>query len=153
MRDALDTLTRLLREMPARLGAIPDEDASRAPEGRWSAKQIIGHLIDSAGNNHQRWVRALSGPVLEFPKYDQDLWVATQRYADERWPDLVDLWLLYNRHLLHIASNIPPEKLQTVCIIGDNPPATLESLVAGYTAHLKHHLGQILARELAVPAA
>ena len=121
-----------------------DEDASRRPAGGgWSPKQIIGHLIDSAGNNHQRWVRALAAPALEFPKYDQEYWVAPQRYADARWPDLVNLWLLYNRHLLHIGRRMTVAQAAHICVVGDNPPATLGELVESYVSHLRHHLAQI----------
>jgi DinB family protein len=150
MKEALDTLARAVQEATSRLVDFSDEDAGRHPAGGgWSAKQILGHLIDSAGNNHQRWVRALAGPVLEFPQYDQEFWVAAQGYDGAPWPDLVNLWLLYNRHLLHIAARIPAEKLPTACVIGDNPPIALESLVTGYVDHLQHHLDQIFARRAA----
>jgi len=154
MKEALDTLARILQEAPPRLVDIPDEAASRQRDGGgWSPKQILGHLIDSAGNNHQRWVRALAASTLEFPQYDQQFWVAAQRYNEERWPDLVNLWLLYNRHLLHLARLIPAEKAGTVCTIGDNSPVTLESLVSGYVSHLQHHLDQIFARQPAAQSA
>jgi hypothetical protein len=56
-----------------------------APD-RWSKKEILGHLIDSAANNHQRFVRAQGTPRLEFPGYEQEFWVATQAYASAPGP-------------------------------------------------------------------
>src|SRR5262245_40862370 len=100
MTEALDSLAGLLQSAPGRLVSLSDGDASRrTPQGGWSPKEIIGHLIDSASNNHQRWVRAMAAERIEFPKYEQAQWVSSQHYADARWPDLVNLWLLYNRHL------------------------------------------------------
>jgi hypothetical protein len=147
MKEALERFARALQESPARLVDISDADAARPrPDGKWSASQVIGHLIDSASNNHQRWVRAQAGPHIAFPKYEQEFWVETQGYVSERWPDLVNLWLLYNRHLLHLAHRVPTEKLQNQCTIGDNSPVTLEFLIVDYVRHLEQHLGQILAR-------
>src|SRR5580700_4321055 len=116
--SAASRLYALLETAPARLGQISEEDACVSPApGRWSKKQILGHLIDSAGNNHQRFVRAQTAPRLEFPAYQQESWVAVQSYATESWPDLVDLWVQLNRHLLHIIRNVPESCLSRTCVI------------------------------------
>src|SRR5689334_19046180 len=99
MRAAADRLASLLASVPQQLAAIVEAEASQKSDGRWSKKEILGHLIDSASNNHQRFVRAQLAPHVDFPPYEQNRWVAAQRYAEEPWPDLVNLWLLYNRHL------------------------------------------------------
>jgi len=136
-------LERVLETAPPRLVQISAEDAAHAPAGRWSKKEILGHLIDSAGNNHQRFVRAQLAPHLEFPGYTQNDWVAAQAYAAEPWPDLVNLWLLLNRHLLHLARHIPPERLGHTCAVGGKAPMRLDDLFADYVRHLEHHLAQI----------
>jgi hypothetical protein len=144
MKQALDTLAQTLQTAPARLVNISEEDAGRPPEpGKWSPKQVIGHLIDSAANNHQRWVRGMAEPHTGFPKYQQEQWVALQGYADARWPDLVNLWLLYNRHLLHIGRRMTVAQAAHICVVGDNPPASLSELVESYVSHLRDHLAQI----------
>ncbi|HEY3045526.1 MAG TPA: DinB family protein, partial [Vicinamibacterales bacterium] len=91
-----------------KLCSMSDSDAARprAP-GKWSPKQIVGHLIDSAANNHQRFVRAQQAPALEFPAYEQDHWVGCQHYEDRGWADLTSLWHAYNRHLAHVIAQIP----------------------------------------------
>ena len=89
MIEAANRLARILESVPPRLSNISDADAAhRTAPGRWSKKEILGHLIDSAGNNHQRFVRAQFVPVLAFPNYEQEGWVAAQSYATESWPDL-----------------------------------------------------------------
>jgi hypothetical protein len=145
MTDTLDRLARLLNQVPPRLVDISDEEASRPrAAGKWCAKQVAGHLIDSASNNHQRWVRALAAPATAFPRYDQEAWVNGQSYATARWADLVNLWLLYNRHLLHLLRAIPADQLGNTCTVGEKPPATIRALAADYVDHMEHHLAQIL---------
>jgi GNAT superfamily N-acetyltransferase len=111
---------------------------------KWSKKEILGHLIDSAANNHQRFVRAQYYEKLQAPGYDQDLWVAYQNYQNTSIHELLELWYAYNRHLCTVIHNIRYDKIQTVCIIGNNEPVTLAFLAEDYIAHLKHHLKQIL---------
>lgn len=139
-----ERLAQLLQTAEVRLSAIPEAEASRAlAPGHWSKKQILGHLIDSAGNNHQRLVRVQIAPGLDFPSYEQESWVTVQRYADESWRDLIDLWLLFNRHLLHVIRGVPPTSLSRPCIIGGKEPVPLAELIDGYVDHLEHHLEQI----------
>jgi hypothetical protein len=148
MTDAIATIARLeelLKSVPQRLADIPDDAVALKPApNRWSKKEILGHLIDSAANNHQRFVRAQSGPRLEFPNYEQEFWVATQAYVTAPWPDLVNLWLLLNRHLVHVLKAMPAAVLSHECIIGGRPAMTLEALAADYLRHLNQHLTQLL---------
>jgi hypothetical protein len=127
------------------LRALPDARAALRPEGMtWSRKQILGHLIDSAGNNHQRFVRAQLQREMTFPPYIQDRWVAAQACDEREWADLVDLWRAYNAHLLHVASRIPLDALDNLCIVAADEPSTLRHHVIDYVAHMRHHLRQIL---------
>ena len=104
---------------------------------------MIGHLIDSASNNHQRFVRAQGVAALEFPKYEQESWVSLQNYKQATWPELVDFWRLYNHHLARVIRAVAPEKLQVPVKIGPGEPMALGDLIKDYLRHLKHHLGQL----------
>jgi hypothetical protein len=145
LESAAFRFARILETAPAQLVATPDTDASSiAGHDRWSKKEILGHLIDSAANNHQRFVRAQLAPSVELPNYQQNEWVAAQSYRTEPWPDLVNLWLLYNRHLLHVWRHVPEAALAVPCTIGSNEPLPLAQVMTGYLDHLEHHLAQIL---------
>jgi hypothetical protein len=127
-----------------RLRALSDASAaSSLLLGKWSPKQVIGHLIDSASNNHQRFVRVQAETDLRLPGYAQDFWVDTQRYSDRAWPDLIELWSSYNRHLAYVITHIPEAKGNVHCRIADGPPVTLRYVALDYVGHVQHHLRQI----------
>jgi|SRR6476659_5317318 len=129
------------------LRAIDDAVASRKLKPDvWSVKEILGHLIDSASNNHQRFVRAPLGGEFTFPGYEQNGWVASQDYQTRPWRELVDLWAAYNHHLAHVIRRIPNASANVTCRIGANEPITLSSLAQDYLGHVRHHLEQIRQR-------
>ncbi len=143
-----------VRQAAVDLSRLSDVQASRRPApGKWCVKEIIGHLIDSAANNHRRFVEAQMQDPLVFPGYAQDAWVNSQRYQDAEWPALVTLWAAYNQQLVHVVRVIPPAVLErprpehNLDALGWRPvprsePATLGYLIEDYVAHLEHHLAQ-----------
>jgi hypothetical protein len=143
LRQAIDGLQAAIAEAPNTFRRITDSqaEAPRGP-GRWSRKQVLGHLIDSAANNHQRFVRMQLRGGLDLPTYDQEGWVAVQHYQRRAWSDLIELWTLYNRHLLHIVRRVPAEALSAQGTMGGQD-VTLEFIIVDYLDHLKHHLAQI----------
>jgi hypothetical protein len=150
-------LRRLAIEWSARLELLDDADASRRPApGKWSIKEIIGHLIDSASNNHQRFVRARTQDSLVFTGYDQDVWVESQRYGTASWLELLSLWRSYNLHLARVMTMTPAEvrlRQTTAHNFGEigfraassGAAMTLAWLMEDYVEHFKHHMTQIRA--------
>jgi DinB family protein len=140
-------LTRLVDSAAHGLRAIDDAAAASKPNADvWSVKEILGHLIDSAANNHQRFVRAQLANELSFPGYEQNAWVRAQDHQGRPWAQLVDLWVQYNDHLAHVIQRIPHAAANVPVRIGDNQPLLLSALAEDYVAHLRHHLEQIEAR-------
>jgi len=141
----------------ARLADMSEEQGRRKISADdWAPIEVIGHLIDSAANNHQRFVRAQVTDDLVFPGYEQNHWVSSQKYQNESWSEVIDLWSAYNLHLVHVASVIPedvltkprsPHTLDQIAFnfVDKNTPATLEYLIRDYVDHLRHHLNQIFA--------
>lgn len=144
MAEAADALVELVDEMAARLRELDDAAVAAKPSPlEWSVKEILGHLIDSASNNHQRFIRGQYGKPLVSPGYAQDFWVIVQGYADCPWPELVYFWRLFNRHLARVMRRVPENMLDTECHVGPDEPVPLGYLIEDYVAHLKHHLTQI----------
>jgi len=143
--DLASELRAEVEKAAGRFRGLGESDAmrSRGP-GKWVKKEILGHLIDSAANNHQRFVRAPLTDRLVFPGYQQDDWVAAQRYRERPWTELVDLWVALNRHVAATIEAVPAGKLQTPCLIGDGEPHPLEWVMRDYLRHLRHHLAQLL---------
>jgi hypothetical protein len=136
------------REEPRLRGIAPAAASRAAQTGKWSPSEVLGHLVDSASNNHQRFVRTQLQEGFLSPGYQQDEWVSAQAYAAEPWADLVALWAALNTHLAHVVRHMPPAAMGRFCTIvspgGErNPPVTLEALVEDYIRHLEHHLEQI----------
>ena len=121
-----------------------DELLNRAGPGRWSRKEVLGHLVDSAANNHSRFVLAqLAGP-LQMRAYDQDAWVRLSAYQHLSSAELLALWTTYNRFFLHLLVQIPEETLAVECFTPNANPVTLCWLINDYVLHLEHHVQQII---------
>ena len=141
---AADLRTRIESALPV-LRALSEADVSENRDaGKWVKKEILGHLIDSAVNNHQRFVRAQFESPFVGPGYDQKAWVQASGYRRRAWVELIDLWAALNRQLASVMELIPADRLATPCVIANNPPATLEWVMADYVDHMNHHLEQII---------
>jgi hypothetical protein len=125
-----------------------DEMGFKPDPHKWSKKEILGHLIDSTANNHQRFVRAVNKVAVQFPTYDQDEWVRIQRYNETSWSFLVTFWSAYNSHLSRVIECIPEDAESFPCNIGKEEPVTLEFVVRDYLRHLQHHLKDILEEQI-----
>lgn len=148
MNDLAKGLQQTVETAAAHLLAVSELQAGASRgEGRWSAKEILGHLIDSAANNHQRFVRASCNAAAAFPPYNQNDWVRIQQYHESEWSELVILWSAYNRHLSDVIERIPAESLSAPCNIGKEEPVQLEFVIRDYLRHLRHHLNQILGKQ------
>ena len=148
-------LGEIVEAAALQLRSLSEAEASAAPSpGKWSAKQIVGHLIDSASNNHGRFVRARFTEDLVFAGYEQEDWVIAQDYQVAPWPELVELWRLFNLHIARVMDSTPDavrhtprakHNLHEVAwrAIPESETATLEYLMRDYVAHLAHHLSQV----------
>jgi len=126
---------------------IPDDLGRKPAPTEWSKKEILGHLIDSAANNHQRFVRAVNKIAAQFPGYDQNEWVRIQHYNERPWSELVALWSGYNNHLSHIIAYIPNDAKSSPCNIGGKEAVPLDFVIEDYIRHLQHHLKDILGKQ------
>jgi DinB superfamily len=133
-------------ELP-QLKAVSESDAAVKTSTAWSRKEELGHLIDSASNNHLRFVRAALEPEFQGPSYDQNGSVMLHGYQELSWSDLLEFWQRYNILLARVIARIPEDKLQTPCRVGDGATVTLQFLISDYVAHMQHHLDHVLRRK------
>ena len=113
--------------------------------GGWTRKQILGHMIDSAANNRQRFVRAAIDGEYAGPGYKQEEWVAAHGYATQSWERLLNWWKVEHEILAAVVDRIPAERLDARCAVGEDAPVTLHFLITDYLRHQKHHLMQLQA--------
>jgi len=108
-------------------------------------KQILGHLIDSASNNHQRMVRLQYNTELIFPDYRQnnDRWIAIQDYQESNWINLVQLWKFFNLHIIQVIQSVDKDKLKNYWHDFEGTKVTLEQMINGYLGHLNLHMMEI----------
>jgi hypothetical protein len=132
LRLTLDELSPALADVPWR-------------EGGWTRKQIVGHLLDSAANNRQRFVRAAINGQYAGPGYAQDAWVDAHGYSGESWETLLRWWQAEHEILMALVDRIPEERLEASCVVGDDAPVTLRFLIEDYVSHQKGHFKQLQA--------
>lgn len=134
-----------IAETEAVLRTISEEDAGQPYHaGSWTRKQLLGHLIDSAANNHYRFVRASLDNEYHGPSYDQEGWVRRHRYESAPWTAIVDWWAALNHLVLRVVREIPQEQYAVPCFIDNKPMMSLEALMEDYLVHMRHHVGQIV---------
>jgi hypothetical protein len=163
INDGTEASTRLRQTVDAwepRLRLMDESSTMLRPAPwKWSPREIIGHLIDSATNNHGRFVRAVWQEDLVFPGYRQNDWVELQDYQSCSWSDLITLWAAYNRHIAHVMAVIPENvrlrshtkhNLDEIAwrTVPRTEPMTLDYFMHDYVGHLEHHLRQVLPAEV-----
>jgi len=135
-----ERLAAVLRSAMPWLVTISEEEASVPErEGKWCAKEVIGHLIDSAVNNLGRIVRLQIEEGQSLPGYEQMAWVKLQRYAEREWAQVLALWFALNEHVAWTIGHVEKARLANRGVVAGEP-LTLGFLIEDYVAHMEHHL-------------
>ena len=146
MKAIAESIRQTILEHASLIGNRREEELARKPAPtKWSKREILGHLVDSAQNNLQRFVR---GQYEDTPAivYNQDEWVQRQHYQRCDDHELLQLWILLNRHLCHVLEAMDPAHYEKKCNVGKGEASlqTLKFLAEDYLVHMKHHLHQIV---------
>ncbi|AWV99655.1 DinB family protein [Arcticibacterium luteifluviistationis] len=145
MIEVAQNLKDVVNKMMPILKGIGDKSASKRPaKDKWSPKEILGHLIDSANNNQMKFVKAIESKSIDVAGYHQNEWVDIQKYENYDWHQLIDFWAMFNHHMAHIIENAPTEALLNEIKVEGVGPFTLAFIMKDYVEHLKHHMNQIL---------
>lgn len=145
MEAIAEKLNSLIQQVPQKIKNLAVEDLSKRPaQNKWSGKEILGHLCDSAVNNLQRFIRVqFEDQPFVITAYEQEKWVSVQKYQDTSINDIMELWVCLNRQIARIITGIPREKYLYLCKIDNSQTVTLQALVEDYLDHMNHHLTQI----------
>jgi hypothetical protein len=150
LQKVIDRLQQHINSIPAEFLKYSEEELRRIPApGKWSKKELLGHLIDSAANNHHRFIKIQFLPSPFFVEgYAQNDWVRIQNYNEKDTQQLVNLWKVYNEHILYIMQNTPDNNLEIKLNAQDpfEQADTLFFLMKDYVDHMDHHLRQIFSR-------
>lgn len=144
IQEASQRLAFLVQTIPDLLEEISEADFSiKAYPSKWSKKEILGHLIDSATNNHQRFIRIQyeNGPIIF---YDQNKWNELSNYQNLSISNLIQFWKYYNQHLVEIINLISDNELQRQGAGSDGQTLPLHFYITDYVSHLEHHLKQLV---------
>lgn len=143
IEQAISRLNFIIDKVPGILMQISEEEMSeKLSPNKWSKKEVIGHLVDSATNNHQRFVRGQFEDRPEI-RYDQNKWNECSFYQQIDSKQTILFWAIYNRQLIEIIKRIPIENLKKQIKVGENL-LTIEFLINDYVEHLEHHLKQVI---------
>ena len=140
IKKVIEAEESFLRDLPVEVITLRRNKQSR------TVKQILGHLIDSASNNHQRMVRLqYSKDLLFFPDYrqDNDLWIALQDYQNADWENLIQLWKFFNLHIIQVIKSVDLTKLDSFWCDFEGTKVTLKEMIEGYLDHLYLHINEI----------
>jgi len=153
IKDCINHINICIDNTEKKISKMSEEELSKKNVfSKWSRKEILGHLVDWAAISHSRFIRAqIDQPPFELRKYEQNKWVDIQHYNNLPTEDIFKLWKAYNKHLIHVISIIPKEKLSTsINIVIDRPMMikakisskafTLNWLINDYVYHLESHL-------------
>lgn len=144
-----------IQEIHQQLAQLSAEKAKTKPApNKWSPIEIMGHLIDSANNNHRRFTKAQWQENMIFQGYAQEKWVTAQNYQQCNWQDILALWKLYNLHIANLMENTPEEKLYrpvadhnlhqiAMVTVPADQPTSLAYFMKDYIFHIEHHIKQI----------
>jgi len=142
--QSLKQLRALINEIPLRLNKLAPSQVELKPSlSKWSPKQELGHLLDSAANNHQRIVRTQLEDSPKMPGYDGDAWVELHGYQQRNWEEMIELWRALDLQLLTAAEAAPDPAWSRTCTIADSLPLTLKFVFEDYLEHMIHHLKHI----------
>ena len=146
LKTCTDEISRIIKEWEQKLMSLPEEVISQKRNNQnRNIRQILGHLIDSASNNHQRIIRLQYNECLDFPDYrqDNDLWIALQDYEHTNWNNLIQLWKYYNLHIIQIIEATDKSKFTNYWFDFEKTKVTLYEMIIGYPEHLKLHMNEI----------
>ncbi|WP_208586194.1 DinB family protein [Gracilibacillus suaedae] len=142
MQKVVEGINYWINRLAEEYNSMSEDEINKRPSpNKWSKKEILGHLCDSAVNNMERFIKIqCEKPVYVVQSYDQDQWVTIQNYKERTTEEILNLFKALNKQIVNIVENTSNEKLSNLCDIGNNQHKTLEWLIQDYLEHMEHHI-------------
>ncbi|WP_045517720.1 DinB family protein [Neobacillus niacini] len=147
MENVINGINHWIRFLPGEFNQMTKKEITNRPlPHKWSKKEILGHLCDSAINNIDRFIKIqYEDQPYVIQSYKQEHWVLLQNYQDRPLDEILNLFCALNKQIINIILNIPKGRLSNLCDLGNNQQKTLEWLIKDYLEHMEHHINnQIL---------
>lgn len=144
MEKIINGINYWIQALPEEYKAMSESEISNRPHpNKWSKKEILGHLCDSAINNIERFVKIqyMEQPYI-IQLYDQEQWVSVQNYQERPLDEILTLFQNLNKQVINILKNLPPKKLTYLCEVNSNTQETLQWLIEDYLNHMEHHINK-----------
>lgn len=149
--NTINSLNRNVNEVPENILKLSENELSFKPKPeKWSKKEILGHLCDSAVNNLSRFIRAqFESEPFVVTSYMQDEWVQLNHYQEMSTKDVAELWKTLNKQIINVISGIPEDKLGIECDVSSaafretGERKSLLWLIEDYLVHMEYHLKQL----------
>jgi hypothetical protein len=143
MKNVVPELREIIADYTKKINTLSEAEFSAKPlPHKWSPKEVIGHLIDSAQNNLRRFIVCQYESTPPVITYQQDFWVNVNQYQAMKRQDIMQLWGLLNERICVVLEDMPAANHAKECNTGELH--SLEWLAADYVRHLKHHINQII---------
>lgn len=147
MKKTIQELQEIIDLFSQKIAAIPEAEfsAKHAPN-KWSKKEVLGHLTDSAQNNLRRFICGQYDTTPPKIVYEQDFWVKANDYQAKRSSDVILLWRLVNEQICSALRTMPAANYSQSCDTGKQEEQlhSLQWMAEDYVKHMKHHLNQII---------
>jgi hypothetical protein len=147
VKSTITELLAVVDEFEKKISAIAETEFTAKPlANKWSKKEVLGHLIDSAQNNLRRFIVGQYESTPPNITYEQDFWVNANGYQQMKKDDVISFWKLINQRIAAVLENMPKANYSKTADTGKGKPELheLEWLAADYVKHMKHHLNQII---------
>ncbi len=146
INNTINRIKYIVNECPGMMRSYSEEEFSKKPApDKWSKKELLGHLCDSAINNLGRFVRAqFEEQPFKLVQYDQDNWVKMNNYQSDSMENVINFWIVLNNRIIDVISKIPEGKLGNQCDLGGGKMKSLLWLIEDYVMHMEYHLKQII---------
>lgn len=144
MVENAEQLLKMVRAFYQKYKSLPEEITKiRLSDDRWSLREIVGHLIDSASNNHQRFIRMQLERECSFPDYNKDEWLQTSFYNGIDFKELLRMLKSYNQLIAHLIAQVSEMTFDHIWNKPwdqKEPEITLKDLIEHYIHHFQLHI-------------